>query len=524
MGGAPSVSAGEEQHCPDLAGEWLPTRHDEWKNSNIGSHKLRARMPHTKMTYRANGKGAGWVGDVYVSVAASRVAPGEYSSTARITVLLWSAKDGRMSVQGDSLEVRYPSNGIIEFWRRAQRTQAQVAQPQQDQAAAEARRAAAAEREAEAAAEAERRRAEAEREQQRVAEQRRREAAAAAAAAAEHDRRRREVEQWRREADEAGQRAEAQRARAEVEVEVEAQRAATAREADTARQVAMHDAPREAESAAAVERRAEAQCEQQRVAEQRRREAYGLSPLPEDAVAVEPAGPPGRAPAGGGADTTAAGAGVAAAAAVGPGGGAGGGAAAAGWAIPVGEVEVVAGPAGVVGRGALGEVRRGAYRGVQVALKGLHLLRTDAATMAAMGGALTPGERASVMASFLKECDMMRRCVHPNIVPFVGVVYDREPLYLALQYLPAGTLHDMIYGERYSAMRTESGALPLPTQMVANTGLFTALAFLATIPVIHRDVKPANILVRVATDHTVILLFNPMGHQISNTAHRGTQN
>ena len=374
MGGAPSVSAGEEQHCPDLAGEWLPTRHDEWKNSNIGSHKLRARMPHTKMTYRANGKGAGWVGDVYVSVAASRVAPGEYSSTARITVLLWSAKDGRMSVHGDSLEVRYPSNGIIEFWRRAQRTQAQVAQPQQDQAAAEARRAAAAaEREAEAAAEAERRRAEAEREQQRVAEQ-------------------------------------------------------------------------------------------------RRREAYGLSPLPEDAVAVEPAGPPGRAPAGGGADTTAAGAGVAAAAAVGPGGGAGGGAAAAGWAIPVGEVEVVAGPAGVVGRGALGEVRRGAYRGVQVALKGLHLLRTDAAAMAAMGGALTPGERASVMASFLKECDMMRRCVHPNIVPFVGVVYDREPLYLALQYLPAGTLHDMIYGERYSAMRTESGALPLPTQMVANTG------------------------------------------------------
>ena len=53
----------------DLAGEWVPTRHDEWKNRNIGlPHKARAKMPQTKMKYKANGKGEGWVGDLYVYV------------------------------------------------------------------------------------------------------------------------------------------------------------------------------------------------------------------------------------------------------------------------------------------------------------------------------------------------------------------------------------------------------------------------------------------------------------------------
>ena len=43
--------------------------------------------------------------------------------------------------------------------------------------------------------------------------------------------------------------------------------------------------------------------------------------------------------------------------------------------------QVVRGPAGIIGSGALGEVRRGLYRGVEVALKGLHMLRTDAASV-----------------------------------------------------------------------------------------------------------------------------------------------
>ena len=133
----------------------------------------------------------------------------------------------------------------------------------------------------------------------------------------------------------------------------------------------------------------------------------------------------------------------------------GGGATRPDWVIPDEEVAVVAGVDGLIGQGALGEVRKGTYRGVPVALKGLHLLRTDTASVAAMGGALTPQERRRVLEGFMKECHTLRRCVHPNIVPFVGVVTRaNEPLYLALQYIPTGTLHDLLYAERYAAMRT----------------------------------------------------------------------
>merc|ERR1712093_317584 len=98
-----------------------------------------------------------------------------------------------------------------------------------------------------------------------------------------------------------------------------------------------------------------------------------------------------------------------------------------------------------IGSGALGEVRRGTIGDVGVALKALHMLRTDAAAQAQWGGALSPAERRHQLEVFRRECDTMRGLVHPNILPFVGVVVDdtpaAEPLYLATQLIPSGTLH-----------------------------------------------------------------------------------
>jgi hypothetical protein len=58
------------------------------------------------------------------------------------------------------------------------------------------------------------------------------------------------------------------------------------------------------------------------------------------------------------------------------------------WVIPLAEVEVVTGVEGVIGRGALGGVRRGMHHGVIVALKSLYLLRTNATAITQMGVAL----------------------------------------------------------------------------------------------------------------------------------------
>ena len=178
------------------------------------------------------------------------------------------------------------------------------------------------------------------------------------------------------------------------------------------------------------------------------------------------------------------------------------------FVIPLSEVEVDEGDAAIIGSGALGQVRRGRYGDHHVALKGLHLLRTDAASVAAFGGALNPDERVAFLQKFMQECTLLQSFEHANIVPFFGVVCDEtpamEPLYLAMQFVPSGTLQDLIHGERHRALRSDEGFLPLMTQAVALLGLFSALEYLATRNLIHRDIKPANILAVIEEGSTIL--------------------
>ena len=135
---------------------------------------------------------------------------------------------------------------------------------------------------------------------------------------------------------------------------------------------------------------------------------------------------------------------------------------------------------------------------VDVALKRLFLLQTDAASRERLGVALSPRERQFQMASFQRECNVMRSLSHPNILPFVCVVLDErdQPEYLATQFVESGTLSDLIYSDRYLSMRPD-GYLPLEVQLVAFIGIFAGLEYLAGKSLIHRDIKPSNVLVVV---------------------------
>eukprot|EP01043_Picozoa_sp_COSAG02_P067715 COSAG02_NODE_10979_length_1819_cov_1.929070_1_plen_545_part_00 len=184
------------------------------------------------------------------------------------------------------------------------------------------------------------------------------------------------------------------------------------------------------------------------------------------------------------------------------------------YRIALADVQVIEGREGLIGRGALGEVRRGRYAGTEVALKGLHMLRTDAEAAHAMGGALAPAERRALQADFFRECDVLRRAVHPNILPFIGVVVDAagsQPLFLAAQYIASGTLHDLLYSPRHAALRSDGGYLPLEVQLVVLEGVFGALAYLAQLPLIHRDVKPPNILAVVEGGRLAKVLLADFG-------------
>jgi len=108
----------------DLAGEWLPVRHDEWYNRLPGKHSKRARAAATKMTYDSDGKGSGWVGEVYVDVQARTIGPGRYSAGFKVRAssktLPWEANDGHLTLlEAGTLQVQYPSHGIREYWRHA---------------------------------------------------------------------------------------------------------------------------------------------------------------------------------------------------------------------------------------------------------------------------------------------------------------------------------------------------------------------------------------------------------------------
>ena len=99
------------------------------------------------------------------------------------------------------------------------------------------------------------------------------------------------------------------------------------------------------------------------------------------------------------------------------------------------------------------------------------------------GICLEPAERAVWLEIFIKECNFLRRCVHPNFARFIGIVVDDEkmPLYLAMEYVPAGSLYEMLYRKPHRL---------LPYNVQARTPLF----FGATSRKAAFSAKGANLL------------------------------
>lgn len=94
---------------------------------------------------------------------------------------------------------------------------------------------------------------------------------------------------------------------------------------------------------------------------------------------------------------------------------------------------------------------------------------------------------------FSQEARAVAQLDHPNIVP----VYDFDRLgdtvYLVMKYVEGGTLKEMLVGK--------SPSLQLTVELVSQVGL--ALGYAHKRGVIHRDVKPSNIL--IAEGHWALL-------------------
>ncbi len=123
---------------------------------------------------------------------------------------------------------------------------------------------------------------------------------------------------------------------------------------------------------------------------------------------------------------------------------------------------------------------------------------------------------AAIEQRFRRETRILGRLSHPNILPVHDGGVDRGFLYLVMEYAPAGSLADAIRGHSPHPLRLPlepSAALDMLRQIGA------ALQYSHDHGVIHRDVKPANVLVRIEDDGHLHLLLADFGvaHELDET-------
>jgi peptide/nickel transport system substrate-binding protein len=99
---------------------------------------------------------------------------------------------------------------------------------------------------------------------------------------------------------------------------------------------------------------------------------------------------------------------------------------------------------------------------------------------------------------FLREADVIAQLQHPHVVTIHDRGEDNGQLYIAMQYVPGGDLRGWL---------TKDGTLPLRTALVIADQLAAALDMAHEQGIVHRDVKPENVLLlRASVDDPYAVL------------------
>jgi serine/threonine protein kinase len=125
----------------------------------------------------------------------------------------------------------------------------------------------------------------------------------------------------------------------------------------------------------------------------------------------------------------------------------------------------------LLGEGAMGEVYLAIdeHTGQQVAVK---VLARQLIT------------RPELIERFRREADTLRQLDHPNIVKFVDTFEHEGQYMIVMEYVPGGSLHDLI----------KKGQLPIDRAYRIALELCDALIRSHHLNIIHRDIKPENVL------------------------------
>lgn len=97
--------------------------------------------------------------------------------------------------------------------------------------------------------------------------------------------------------------------------------------------------------------------------------------------------------------------------------------------------------------------------------------------------------------NFLQEVAVLRSLSHSNVLRFIGVLYRDKKLHLVTEFVPGGSLKDIIHNNDLT--------LPWEYRVRFAKDIACGMAYLHSKNIIHRDLNSLNCLVR--EDRTVVV-------------------
>ncbi|HYN96946.1 MAG TPA: serine/threonine-protein kinase, partial [Pilimelia sp.] len=107
---------------------------------------------------------------------------------------------------------------------------------------------------------------------------------------------------------------------------------------------------------------------------------------------------------------------------------------------------------------------------------------------------LTPEERQEMRERTLREARAIARLSHPNVVRIFDILRTDGDPWIVMEYVPSRSLQDVL---------TQDGPLPAARVAEMALGMLAALRAAHRAGVVHRDVKPGNVL--LGDDDRVVL-------------------